>query len=151
MSHTTRAKRGKPGGLTRREAMLAGFAMVGGGFTIQGILSLGFGKSPPSAEAELDALLAMPDLDLLCLADSLLDRPLQVHRGDKARRLLLRILAAALDVPSDENDLLAARVVSLLGRSGWISPAVTTLVREGRAAPAARAALEKALSRKEGS
>ncbi len=135
-------------GLTRRESLLAGIALLCGGFTAQSLFSLKGRPSSSPEDMDPEALLALPDRDLLCLADSVLDRPLPLRRKDAVRRLLLRILAASLDIPSRENDRLAARVIGVLGRRGWITPAVAELVRGARGVPAARAALEKALSRR---
>lgn len=148
MTHTKRPERPPEKGLTRRETLLAGIAILGGGFTVQGLFYGEAGKHASPGETDLDALLALPDRDLLCLADSILDRAFPPCRKDAVRRLLLRILAASLDIPSKENDLLASRVIALLGRRGWITPAVVDLVRAGRGVPAAGAALERALSRR---
>ncbi len=146
MNHEKRPERSHRSGLTRRETLLAGIALLGGGFSVQGIFFLRTGKPAPPGEGDPEDLLALPDRDLLCLADSILDRTFPPHRKNAARRLFLRLLAAALDIPSEENDRLAARVIAVLGRRGWITPAVEDLVRAGRGVPAARAALERALS-----
>ncbi len=153
MSHAKNRENGPRGGITRRESLLAGLALLGGGFTAQGFFSTGTDHRPGPGERDPEDILSLPDRDLLCLADSILDRPVAPGKRDETRRILLRILAASLDFPSQENDRLAARVIAVLGREGWITPAAAGLVRSSTKLPAARASLRRALAgnhRKEG-
>ena len=145
-------KRSRPSetGLTRREALLTGFALLGGGLAAEKALHRDAAPAR-AAPDDPERLLALPDRDLLCLADAVLDRPPPPTGNPAWRRLLLRILAASIEYPSGENDLIAARAILLLHQAGGVTPAVETLVRGTPSALIARAALEKARrGRKEG-
>ncbi len=129
--------------ITRREALKAGIALFGGGLAARSILP---GGRPGGAEPlEPADLLRLPDRDLLCVADEVLDRPAAGKEPGRTRRVLLRILAAAIEIPSLENDVLAARTLERLRATGPLPRSVVTLVRGGKDIPVATAALERIL------
>jgi len=132
--------------LSRREVVLAGLALAGGGAAGGSILHAASGGKEPSPGEKttfdaLDRLATAGDEEILCRAEAVLARAEKTPWGDLVRRLLLRLLCACMEHVSSQNDLIAARCIYLLADNQWLSTDARTLVRRTAGAPVAQAAL----------